>query len=83
MDKKGELSRITVDIPKIDHTRLKALSAILDKSMREIITESIKTTLRIMVIQNKDTLLAITNIEEGKNLEEAESPEDLFKKLGI
>lgn len=33
------LSRMTVDIPTEDHKRLKALSAVLGRSMREIVAE--------------------------------------------
>jgi len=42
MSTKSELSRITIDIPKEDHKRLKALAALEGKSMRELIMESIE-----------------------------------------
>lgn len=42
MSTKNDLSRITIDIPKEDHKRLKALAALEGKSMREIIIESIE-----------------------------------------
>jgi len=83
MNTKGELSRITLDIPKVDHKRLKALAAILGKSMREIVIESIEERLSKSTITNPETLQAIENIENRKGLVEVESPEDLFKKLGI
>ncbi len=83
MKNKGEMSRITFDIPKVDHKRLKTLSAVLGKSMREVILESIRETLRVAIITNKETLETIKNIEARKGLVEVESPEDLFEKLGI
>jgi len=81
MNTKGSLSRITIDIPKEDHTRLKAIAAILGKSMREIVIESIE--LYSARLPNKKTLKAISDAEKGKGLVEADNIEDLFKKLGI
>lgn len=80
---KGETSRITIAIPKTEHTKLKALSVILGKSIKEVILESIRERLRKAVISNKKTLETIKNIEAQKGLVEIESPEDLFEKLGI
>lgn len=39
MTARSHLSRMTIDIPAEDHRRLKALAAVLGKSMREIIAE--------------------------------------------
>ena len=82
MDKK-ELSRITIDIPVADHKRLKAMAAILGKSMRDVVMDSIKEHLHQVKVPNKKTLKAIANIEAGKDLVQAKDIEDLFKKLGI
>jgi hypothetical protein len=77
------LSRITIDIPKIHHKKLKALAAILGKSMKEIVIESIEAHIQSTDIPNKQTLKAIKNVEAGKNLVAAKNLDDLFKKLGI
>lgn len=37
MSAKDHMSRMTIDVPVEDHKRLKALAAILGKSMREIV----------------------------------------------
>ena len=81
MNERGDLSRITIDIPKMDHRRLKAMAAVLGKSMRELVIESIKEHLHRY--PNKQTVQVIKDAEEGKDCEKAESAEDLFKKLGI
>ena len=80
-----ELSRITVDIPKVDHLKLKAMAALTSKSMREIIIELIEEHLGCSKshIPNKKTREAIGNIEKGKNLVKAKNVDDLFKKLGM
>jgi len=78
-----DISRITIDLPAASHKRLKALAAVLGKSMREIVIESIEEHLADFSMPNKKTLAVIKDIEEGKNLVRADGLEDLFKKLGI
>jgi ribosomal 50S subunit-associated protein YjgA (DUF615 family) len=82
MDRK-ELSRITIDLPVADHKQLKAIAAILGKSMRDVVMDSIKEHLNKIKTPNKKTLRSIANIEAGKDLVKAKDAKDLFKKLGI
>ena len=81
MSTKNELSRITIDIPKIDHKKLKAIAALTGKSMREIIITSIEEHLKAAKILNKETRKAIEDAEKGKGLTKAANAADLFKKL--
>jgi len=86
MNKKNELSRISVDIPKIKHKRLKKLAADLGLSMRQIILdalESIDECRYSTHIPNEETIQAIKDAKEKKNLIEAKDIEDLFNKLGL
>lgn len=85
MSTKAELSRITIDIPKVDHKKLKAFAALHDKSMREVILELIEGYLGCSKSHepNKKTQSAVKNIEKGKDLVKAKNAEDLFKKLGL
>lgn len=83
MTAKNHMSRMTLDVPKEDHRRLKALAAVLGKSMREIIVEWIHDHLYSVNTPNAETLNAIKQIENGENLIESENIDDLFKKLGI
>lgn len=46
MNKKENLSRITIDIPEEEHKRFKAIAAIQGKSMREIVVEAIQEHLK-------------------------------------
>jgi len=80
---KSDLSRITIDIPKKSHKRLKAMAAVLGKSMREIVIESIEERFHRDAVPNNETLKAIKSVEKGQDLIEAKNVEDLFKKLGI
>ncbi len=83
MSSKSDLFRMTIDIPSEDHKRLKALAAIIGKSMRELVAEWIHGNLYSRNTPNSATLKAIDNIEKGKGLVEAEDADDLFRKLGI
>ncbi len=83
MKPKDELSRITVDIPKVDHKKLKAMAALTSRSMREIIIASIEEYLSLAKNPNKKTLKAIEDAENGKGLTASKDVKDLFKKLGI
>ncbi len=83
MSTKGDLFRMTIDIPAKDHKRLKALSAVIGKSMREIVGEWIHSKLTGEDYPNAETLKAIESIEKGKDLVETENAQDLFRKLGI
>lgn len=82
MSIKAEQSRITIDIPKESHKRLKAIAAILGKSMREVVIESIEKNL-CSRIPNKKTLKVIRDVEKKKGLIKTKDMEDLFTKLDI
>lgn len=83
MSVKSHMSRMTIDVPEEDHKRLKALAAVLGKSMREVVIEWIHEHLYSSNTPNAETLEAIKQIERGNNLIESENIDDLFKKLGI
>lgn len=74
---------MTIDVPEEDHKRLKALAALLGKSMREIVIGWIHEQLYSANTPNAKTLEAIGQIEKGQNLVESDTMGDLFKKLGI
>jgi len=83
MATKIALSRITIDIPKVDHQRLKAMAALRGKSMREIILEAIESIEECALsshLPNKKTIKAIKDADNEKVLlrqEYAEANKDL------
>lgn len=90
--KNNDLSRITIDMPKMDHKRLKALAAYTGKSMREMVLEFIEHGISEYQEQiecshshvpNESTIKAIKDAEKEENLVRAKDAKDLFKKLGI
>jgi plasmid stability protein len=87
MSNKGN-TRITIDIPTIDHKRLKLLAAYHGKSMREVFIEIIEQGLEyyqeICAVPhdpNEITQKAIESVKNKKNLEKTDVVQDLFKKL--
>ena len=83
MSVRAEVSRITVDIPKASHKRLKALAGVLGKSMRELVIQSIEAQLNKSDYPNRKTLAAIAAVEKKRGLVKAKNTKELFKKLGI
>ena len=81
-------TRVTIDIPTVDHKKLKMLAAYHGKSMREIFVELIERGLEDYQecsknhIPNEVTKKALENTKIRKGLKKADSVEELFKKLG-
>jgi predicted DNA-binding protein len=81
-------TRVTMDIPTVDHKKLKMLAAFHGKSMREIVIELIEHGLEHYQecpedhTPNDITKKALENVKTGKGLKKAATVEELFKKLG-
>ena len=80
--------RFTIDLPKEEHKRLKTMSALSGKSMRDIIVEALNTFYREQEHfssnnPNAETRKILDEIKRGEGLIECSSLEDLFNKLGI
>ena len=80
-------TRITVDIPTVDHKKLKMLAAFHGKSMREIFVELIEHGLEHYQecpedhTPNEATKKALEQVKSRKGLKRAATVEELFKKL--
>lgn len=81
MNSRNNLSRITIDIPEVDHKKLKAVAALLGKSMREIVIKSIEEYLD--KYPNKKTLQAIQDVDNEIGLEKVDDVRKWIEKLGI
>lgn len=86
MRTRNELSRITIEIPKAHHKKLKAQAAILGKSMRDIILEALEIHEACLYSShepNAITIQSLKNIKDGKHLTSIESIEELAKQFGL
>ena len=83
---RNEFSRIIIEMPKEQHRKLKARAAMLGKSMKDIILESLQATEECLQndhYPNKTTIKAIENAKKGKELFEVHDLEGFKKKLGL
>jgi hypothetical protein len=76
-----KMTRLTIDLPKADHKRLKMAASMMDTSMKELVLMSVAEFMQKK--PNKVTVKAIKQSAAGKNLQKFESLEDLFEDLGI
>lgn len=80
-------TRVTVDIPTVNHKKIKMIAAYYGKSMKEIFIEMIERGLEsykecpLDHTPNAITKKAIENINAGKGLQEVATVDELFKKL--
>ncbi len=80
-------TRVTVDIPTVDHKKLKMLAAYHGKSMRTIFVELIERGLEEYQAcpknhtPNEITKKALENVKTKKGLKKADTIEELFKEL--
>lgn len=81
-------TRVTVDIPTVDHKRLKMLAAYHGKSMREIFVELIEHGLEHYQedcpydhAPNEVTKRALDRVKNKKGLKAADSLQDILDSL--
>lgn len=74
-------ARLTIDLPKIEHMRLKMAASMMGTSMKGLVLMSVEEFMHRK--PNKVTVKAIRQSDAGKNLKKFNSLEDLFKDLGI
>lgn len=85
---KDSNTRVTVDIPTVDHKKLKMLAAYQGKSMRELFVELIEHGLEHYQecsedhFPNEETKKTLEKVKARKGLKKANTVEELFKKLG-
>lgn len=88
---KNDISRVTIDLPVNTHKKFKSFAASQGKTMRELIEYSINILISTQDNEecpydhtpNKETIKAIEDSRNRKNIVKAKNVEDLFKKLGI
>lgn len=87
MSNKNELARLTADIPKEYHTKIKSIALLTGKTIREILMEVIDSIdikcIESDHIPNEETRKIFEEIKKGKNLIRGKKAEALTKKLGL
>jgi hypothetical protein len=87
MDNRKNLSRLTSDIPKQYHIKIKSIALLTGKTIREVLIEAIDALdMECMTsdhIPNKETQKVLEEIAKGKNLVRGKEAEKNTKKLGL
>lgn len=83
----NELSRLTADIPKEYHLKIKSIALLTGKTIREVIMEAIDSIdvscIESDHIPNAETRKVLEEIRQGKNLIKGKEAEKITKKLGL
>jgi len=77
----AKTSRLTIDLPRAKHKRLKMAASIMGTTMKDLVLMSVEEFMHRK--PNKVTVKAIKQSETGKNLKKFDSMDDLFEDLGI
>lgn len=87
MDNRKELARLTSDIPKQYHVKMKSIALLTGKTIREVLMEAIDA-IDIECITsdhapNKETQKVLEEIKKGKSLIKGKEADKITKKLGL
>ena len=75
-----DTTQITINFPKKEHKRLKALAALTGVSLKQLVLHFIYASLEKM--PNADALAAMQDADKGTNLTAHSSISEMHKKLG-
>ncbi len=78
-----ETTRLSVEIPKKAHKKLKILAEINELTLKDLILFALDPILYPEKKPNKTTLKAIENTEKGIGLTSYESVEQMWDELGL
>jgi hypothetical protein len=78
-----ESTRLTFELPVIDHKKLKALAALAGVSLKDLILSCLQEHLLSDNIPNEETVRIFKETDEGKNLKHYKSAKDLVSRLRL
>ncbi len=87
MNSRKDLTRLTSDIPKEYHIKIKSIALLTGKTMREILMEAIDNIdINCMTsdhMPNTETKKVLEEIARGENIIRGKEAEKITKKLGL
>ncbi len=87
MEARKGLSRLTSDIPKEYHIKIKSIALLTGKTMREVLMEAIDNIdiqcISSKHVPNAETCKALEEIKRGENLIQGKEAEKITKKFGL
>lgn len=76
-------TRLTFELPSVDHKKLKALAALAGISMKDLILTCLKENLLSENVPNEETIRVFKETDAGKNLIRFKNADELVDKLGL
>lgn len=76
-------TRLTFELPVVDHKKLKAMAALSGVSLKDLILTCLKENLLSENAPNEKTLRVFKETDEGKNLVHYKDVDDLIDKLDL
>lgn len=87
MNNRKDLSRLTSDIPKEYHLKIKSIALLTGKTIREVLIDAIDAMdvkcITSDHVPNKETRKVLEEIKKGKNLIRGKEADKITKKLGL
>jgi hypothetical protein len=78
-----DYTRLTFELPAVDHKKLKAMAALAGVSLKDLILACLKENLLSENTPNAETLKVFKEAEEGKHLTHYKNADVLVDKLGL
>ena len=78
-----DLTRLTFELPVIDHKKLKALAALGGVSLKDLILVCLREHLLNEDMPNEETIKVFQDTDAGRNLIHYKSVDDMIDKLGL
>jgi len=76
-------TRLTFELPVVDHKRLKAIAALAGVSLKDLILTCLKENLLSESIPNEETIKVFKETDKRKNLTHYKDVDDLLDKLDL
>lgn len=76
-------TRLTFELPAVDHKKLKAIAALSGVSLKDLILTCLKDNLLSQNVPNEETIRVFEETDERKNLIRYKNADDLIDKLGL
>lgn len=76
-------TRLTFELPAVDHKKLKAIAALAGVSLKDLILSCLKENLLSENVPNEETIRVFKETDEGKNLIHFKNADEMIDKLGL
>ena len=79
------MSRINIELPNEEHTKLKIIAAATDSSVKDLVVSAIREKIQSEMTKrpNQETLEAFKETDTGTGITKHQSLADLMKDLGL